>query len=316
MTKFNELNLDESLVMTKLNRLDVSKAGEITKETCSSPTSLVLALMYLDRLRHNNTKYLSSISSTDLFLVSLMVASKFLHDDGEEDEVFNDEWASSGGMDKKELNKLEMDFLTAIDWNIYVSPNDYEGTMDKLELAVAIKEVNRRGGWTTYSDLLVMSKQMDMLKLWGILYEYTVKLTVVCAFAYAASLMTMVGTCHLVNRTMTSMLLQQTQHEHEMRPETAVVRPNTDLANEDQTIDILESVDDRLGFAGYVNATETECNIAKHTNFVQHHSEEEPFQQHAADVMTRLRPALFALKMGSFRDLLLGTQFISAMGHV
>ena len=52
--------------------------------------------MYLDRLRSSNTKYLSTISSTDLFLVSLMVASKYLYDDGEEDEVFNDEWAASG----------------------------------------------------------------------------------------------------------------------------------------------------------------------------------------------------------------------------
>ena len=32
-----------------------------------------------------------------------MVASKFLHDDGEEDEVFNDEWATSASMEKKDL---------------------------------------------------------------------------------------------------------------------------------------------------------------------------------------------------------------------
>jgi hypothetical protein len=29
------------------------------------------------------------------------VASKYLHDDGEEDEVFNDEWAASGDIDIK-----------------------------------------------------------------------------------------------------------------------------------------------------------------------------------------------------------------------
>lgn len=43
-----------------------------------------------------------------------MVASKFLHDDGEEDEVFNDEWANSAGLDVKEMNQLERDFLKAI----------------------------------------------------------------------------------------------------------------------------------------------------------------------------------------------------------
>lgn len=43
-----------------------------------------------------------------------MVASKFLHDDGEEDEVFNDEWAISGGLEVKEMNRLEIEFLNAI----------------------------------------------------------------------------------------------------------------------------------------------------------------------------------------------------------
>lgn len=43
-----------------------------------------------------------------------MVASKFLHDDGEEDEVYNDEWANSGGIDLKDMNQLEKEFLNAI----------------------------------------------------------------------------------------------------------------------------------------------------------------------------------------------------------
>ena len=53
------------------------------------------------RLKKTNADYLSSVSSADLFLVSMMVASKYLHDDGEEDEVFNDEWAASGDIDIK-----------------------------------------------------------------------------------------------------------------------------------------------------------------------------------------------------------------------
>ena len=36
------------------------------------------------------------VSSADLFLIAMMVASKFLHDDGE-DGVYNDEWAESAG---------------------------------------------------------------------------------------------------------------------------------------------------------------------------------------------------------------------------
>lgn len=43
-----------------------------------------------------------------------MVASKFLNDDGEEDEVFNSEWAKSGDLSITQMNRLERDFLKAI----------------------------------------------------------------------------------------------------------------------------------------------------------------------------------------------------------
>ena len=43
-----------------------------------------------------------------------MVASKYLYDEGVDEEVFNDEWAKSAGLELKDLNELERDFLSAI----------------------------------------------------------------------------------------------------------------------------------------------------------------------------------------------------------
>merc|ERR1719436_1959180 len=138
-----------------LGRLDVGRAGEMTRTACVGPSSLVLALLYLDKLRKRNPDYLTTVSSADLFLVSLMVASKFLHDDGEENEVFNDEWASSGGIDTKELNRLELSFLSALDWRIYVDNQDFEKAVKKIETDIAFKEVTKRG-WASYTDLEVL----------------------------------------------------------------------------------------------------------------------------------------------------------------
>ena len=56
-------------------------------------------------------------------------------------------------------------------------------------------------GWTTYTDINVLSRNLELIKVWQVFYEYTVKVTAVCAFAYAASVMTMIGTCHLLSRT-------------------------------------------------------------------------------------------------------------------
>lgn len=43
-----------------------------------------------------------------------MVASKYLYDEGEEEEVFNDEWGAAGKVDVQTINSLEMNFLSAI----------------------------------------------------------------------------------------------------------------------------------------------------------------------------------------------------------
>lgn len=43
-----------------------------------------------------------------------MVASKYLYDEGEEEEVFNDEWGAAGRLDVQTVNTLELNFLDAI----------------------------------------------------------------------------------------------------------------------------------------------------------------------------------------------------------
>lgn len=43
-----------------------------------------------------------------------MVATKFLNDDGEEDQVFNTEWALSSNLTILQINQLEKEFLNAI----------------------------------------------------------------------------------------------------------------------------------------------------------------------------------------------------------
>jgi len=186
--------------LTKLARLDMARAADMSREACAGPTSLVLALIYLDRLKKQNPQYLKTISSADLFLVSMMVASKFIHDDGEEDEVFNDEWAKSGNIDVKDFNRLEVDFLSAIDWRVNVPLVDFDAALEKIEKDIAYREVQLRG-WASYSDLCVLSRTPHIQGLWRLLTDTTVRVTTVCMAAYAASLLTLLGAASLLNQT-------------------------------------------------------------------------------------------------------------------
>merc|ERR1712215_521705 len=186
--EFTNVGLDA--LGEKLGRLDMSRAADITRNACAGPNSLVLALLYLDKLRKRNPDYLNTVSSADLFLVSLMVASKFLHDDG----------ASSGGIDTNELNRLELSFLSALDWRIYVDSREFQMAVDKIETDIAFKEVTQRG-WASYTDFEVLSRNSEIQNLWNIFISYTMKMTAICVTAYAAGILSLVGTAAVLNKT-------------------------------------------------------------------------------------------------------------------
>lgn len=87
--------------------------------------SFVLAIMYFERLKVSNPNYLKSINSSELFLISLLVASKYLHDDGELDSAINSEWAVAYGISLKTINQMEKDYLSAMNWEFFISNEEF-----------------------------------------------------------------------------------------------------------------------------------------------------------------------------------------------
>lgn len=147
-----------------LERLHCKDAAAISRRACISPCSLVLAMLYLDRLKVRNPTYLQCVIPSELFLVSLMVSSKFLHDFGEEDEVFMDEWAASGGVTVMELVDLERQFLNAIEWEVFVSEPSFETKLRSLEHSLAKREGSTRGFYT-YTELENLISTIDARNL-------------------------------------------------------------------------------------------------------------------------------------------------------
>merc|ERR1719378_1122119 len=93
----------------------------------------MMALIYLKRLQEQDPAYLQRVSSADLFVVSTMVASKFLFDDGTDDECYNDDWACGVGMELEKLNSLELEFLNALSWNVNVKKSDFDQQLLSIE---------------------------------------------------------------------------------------------------------------------------------------------------------------------------------------
>ncbi|XP_011862963.1 PREDICTED: protein CNPPD1 [Vollenhovia emeryi] len=171
-----------------LEKLDVEEASRISRNACVSPCSLVLALLYIERLKNCNPEYLHQVAPSELFLVSLMVASKFLHDDGEEDEVFNKEWANSGQVTISRMNKLEKDFLAAIDWTVLVQRQDFWERLQQLEKNVAYREMHKRS-WCTYTELSCLMNSVQLIRI----AQTLISVSSICLATYAAGLATLLG---------------------------------------------------------------------------------------------------------------------------
>merc|ERR1712088_351168 len=189
--------------------------------------------------------------AADLSLVSLMVASKFLHDDGEEDEVFNDEWASSAGIDTKELNKLEVKFLAAMDWRIFVDKAEFQSTLGRLEADIALREVSARDGDATYSDLMVLGSGEQAAHMLSLLVQAAIKVTAVCLTTYAAGLLTLLGTAAALSRTP----LGPAQVSHSVRTLASVFH-----GLDDQEVVVHQVAED--------NATRDEVRALSHADLV------------------------------------------------
>ncbi|XP_030635694.1 protein CNPPD1 [Chanos chanos] len=169
-----------------IRKLHKKYAAHVAREACISPCAMMLALVYIERLRHRNPEYLQQISSSDLFLISMMVASKYLYDEGEEEEVFNDEWGAAGKLDVQTVNTLEMNFLNAIEWSLFTEPSEFFNVLTQLEASIAERQGMKRG-WFTYTDLCVLMERSAWRQALASIYLHFAKMACMLGLLYLTS---------------------------------------------------------------------------------------------------------------------------------
>ncbi|XP_057685235.1 protein CNPPD1 [Corythoichthys intestinalis] len=190
-----------------IRKLHKKYAVHVAREACISPCAMMLALVYIERLRNRNPEYLQKISSSDLFLISMMVASKYLYDEGEEEEVFNDEWGAAGKLDVETVNKLEMNFLCAIEWSLFTGSDDFLEALSQLESSVAKREGTTRG-WFSYTDLCVLLEQPAWRQAFAAIYQHFIKVSCMLGFLYLTSVAGFIATSSVLHQLSLSPSIQ------------------------------------------------------------------------------------------------------------
>lgn len=179
-----------------LDRLDYATVGKLAVTPCS----LIMAMIYLDRLNDIDPEYARRITPSELFLVSMMVSTKVYC--GYDEDIYISAWAEYGNMTIDEMKKLELDFLNALNWTAYISNEEFFDKLNSVELVLAKRQGLKRG-WLTYTELSKLIPSIEIAK-------QIIKYNAILAVSYAAGFITIAGAFLLVSKIPGNSLYKQT----------------------------------------------------------------------------------------------------------
>lgn len=119
-----------------------------------------------------------------------MVATKFYS--GHDDEAPYVNWSECMNITPDNLLQMELTFLNAMDWKVYVSNEEFYDKVELLEQILARKQgINR--GWFTYMELNSLLPSVQIAK-------QILQTTLIFGLSYTAFVATMVASVFLVSQ--------------------------------------------------------------------------------------------------------------------
>uniref|UniRef100_A0A8R1TX39 Protein CNPPD1 n=1 Tax=Onchocerca volvulus TaxID=6282 RepID=A0A8R1TX39_ONCVO len=124
--------------------------------------TFLVAMVYLDRIRTTDKTCFESSDPGQLYLSALIIASKYLHDVGQQEFIYNDKWAALASTSLKQVNKMELSVLDAMHWNTNVSYMEFIRILEKVEVWVARDSMKKRG-FCTYNETAVLLPRISLI---------------------------------------------------------------------------------------------------------------------------------------------------------
>ena len=129
-TNNNSIHYDDSVFAHKeVPKISIEDyLNRIRKYSKLEDSTLIIALIYIDRLLKNQKIVLSIFNVHRILLTAILLAIKY-----NEDEIYdNSFFARIFGITTKELNKLENKFLDLIEFKLFITKKTFQLYYDKI----------------------------------------------------------------------------------------------------------------------------------------------------------------------------------------
>lgn len=134
------------------------------------------------------------------------------------------EWAEQGRVSQDKMKQMELQFLCALNWNLFVSNVDFFKKLKSVEIELARRQGLRRG-WLTYTELTQLIPTLVIAKTF---LQYSTLFTV----SYAASVFTIAGAFFLASQVPGTALYSCLKPTNDLQPKsTDISLVNTTATN-------------------------------------------------------------------------------------
>ncbi|PIO60758.1 Cyclin [Teladorsagia circumcincta] len=178
----SELVVDYFNKRSPFDYISPETSASISDRGYADPCTLVVAMVYLDRLRVNDKKWFESSDPTDLYLPALVLASKFLHDSDTYDRASNAEWSEAASISTQHLNQLEWEFVQRLNWNVMVEEAEFNRWLGFFEYWVA-NDFLAKNGFCTYNEIAQLSSGLPLMAMIQSLVSFFSLMTLVYTFS-------------------------------------------------------------------------------------------------------------------------------------
>ncbi|CAG9537884.1 unnamed protein product [Cercopithifilaria johnstoni] len=142
--------------------MNMDLATSISRHGCVNACTFLVALVYLDRIRTADKTYFEFSNPGELYLSTLIIASKYLQDVGQREYIYNDEWAAFANISLKRVNEVELNVLDAIHWNTNVSHVEFIRLLEEVETWIAKDSLKKRG-FCTYNEIAILISRISFI---------------------------------------------------------------------------------------------------------------------------------------------------------
>ncbi|TKR86911.1 hypothetical protein L596_011410 [Steinernema carpocapsae] len=179
--------------------MNMDYATQLSRDGCVDACTLLVAMVYVDRVRNMDRCYFEESDPSELYLSALVVASKYLQDGGLDEFVYNDEWGVAASTSTRRVNELEVQMLNALTWNANVNESEFERTLESAERWVARKRM-RQNGFCTYNEAVTLSEKTPF-KEWRKILKTIAYTCIALTTVYVASLVALTSAIQVARAT-------------------------------------------------------------------------------------------------------------------